>query len=132
MKKRVINPWTWQNKFGFVQANEVTGAQRMLFCAGQISVDDDGNLLHPGDMVKQIDQILKNLETLFMQSEVQFSDVVRITYYTTDIPAFTNANLSMLPNRLKELGCKPATSLIGVAALARPDCVIEFEVTAVV
>ncbi len=132
MKKRIINPWTWQDKFGFVQANEITGAQRMLFCAGQISVDDDGNLLHPDDMVKQINQIIKNLETLFEQSDVQLSDIVRITYYTTNIEAFTHANVTVFSNKLKEWGCKPATSLIGVAALARPDCVVELEVTAMV
>ncbi len=30
MERRVINPWKWQDNFGFVQANEVTGAQRTL------------------------------------------------------------------------------------------------------
>lgn len=130
MTKTVINPWTWQNRFGFVQANEVTGAQRMLFCAGQISVDDNGNLLHPNDMEKQIIKIADNMETLFAQSNVQLSDIVKITYYTTDINAFTKANLAVLVKRLKKWGCKPATSLIGVAALARPGCVVELEATA--
>ncbi len=130
MKKRAINPWTWQDRFGFVQANEVTGAQRMLFCAGQISVDDDGNLLHPGEMEKQMKQIVKNLETLFKQADVKMSDIVRITYYTTDIEAFTEANISMLSKQMKKWNIKAATSLIGVAALARPGCVVELEVTA--
>ena len=38
MERRVINPWTWQDQFGFVQANEVTGAQKILVCSGQTSV----------------------------------------------------------------------------------------------
>ena len=129
MKKKVINPWTWQDRFGFVQANEVSGAQRMLFCAGQISVDENGELLHPNDMKKQLNQILDNMEVLLEQANFQLSDVVRFTYYTTDISAFTEANLAVLANRLKENNCKPATSLIGVAALARPGCVVEIEAT---
>ncbi len=132
MKRRIINPWTWQDRFEFVQANEVTDGKRMLFFAGQISVDDNGDLLHPGDMVKQMEQILKNLKTLFQQADVKFSDIVRITYFTTDIQAFSDANLSFLSKQMRELKCKPATTLIGVAGLARPDCVVEFEVTAVV
>ena len=40
MDRRVINPWTWQDQFGFVQANEVSNGQRVLFCAGQTSVDE--------------------------------------------------------------------------------------------
>jgi 2-iminobutanoate/2-iminopropanoate deaminase len=35
MERTVINPWTWQDQYGFVQANEVRGAQRVLYCAGQ-------------------------------------------------------------------------------------------------
>ena len=34
MEQRVINPWTWQNELGYVQAQEVNSAQRTLFCAG--------------------------------------------------------------------------------------------------
>ena len=30
MERRVINPWTWQDQFGFVQANEPTGDQKIL------------------------------------------------------------------------------------------------------
>ena len=35
--RRVINPWSWQDQFNFVQANEVRDMQRMLICAGQTS-----------------------------------------------------------------------------------------------
>ncbi|MCP4118645.1 MAG: RidA family protein [Desulfobacteraceae bacterium] len=131
MTKKIINPWSWQDKYGFVQANEITGAQRMLFCAGQVSVDDDGNPLYPGDMEKQINQALDNLETVLRQAEVQLSDIVRLTYYTTDVSAFTGAT-QKLDERLKVAGCKPASTLLGVASLFHPDCVVEIEATAVV
>ncbi len=130
IKKRIINPWTWQDKYGFVQANDVTDVRRMLFCAGQISVDANGNLLHPDDMEKQINQIFANLKLILKQANLKLSDVVRFTYYTTDITAFTN-NSHVLAELLKKEDCKPATSLIGVASLSRPGCVVEFEATLV-
>jgi hypothetical protein len=50
MERRVVNPWSWQDQFGFVQANELQGMQRVLICSGQASVDADGRPLHAGDM----------------------------------------------------------------------------------
>ncbi|MCP4349958.1 MAG: RidA family protein [Desulfobacterales bacterium] len=131
VKKRIINPWTWQDKFGFVQANEVTNGRRMLFTAGIVSVDGDGNLLHGGDMEKQISKIIDNMELLLEQANFKLSDVVRFTYYTTDVQAFKNAAKHVLVVRLKKAGCKPATSLIGVNSLFHPDCVVEIEATVV-
>lgn len=126
MKKRIINPWTWQDRFGFVQANEVSDATRTLYSAGIVSVDANGNLLHPGDMERQIDQVLDNMETLVDAAGFRLSDVVRFTYYTTDVQAFSNAG-HVLGERLAKAACKPATSLIGVASLFHPDCVVEIE-----
>jgi len=48
-RRRITNPWTWQDQFGFVQANTVA-AQRLVFCAGQASIDADGNPVHGGDL----------------------------------------------------------------------------------
>ncbi len=130
MKKRIINPWTWQDKFGFVQANEIADAKRMLFTAGIVSVDGEGNLLHEGDMEKQIHQIIDNLESILEQANFELSDVVRFTYYTTDVQAFGKA-AHILIDQLAKAGCKPATSLIGVNSLFHPDCVVEIEATVV-
>jgi len=130
-KKRIINPCTWQNNRGFVQANELTGARRILFTAGQVSVDAEGNLLYPGDMEKQIHKTIDNLEAILKQAGFKLSDIVKMTYYTTDVKAFTKVNIEKQPlmNRLSKAGCKPATSLIGVNELFHPDCVVEIEAT---
>ena len=132
MKRKIVNPWTWQDKFGFVQANDVSDVQRMIFCAGIVSVDEDGNLLHPNDMEKQMEQVLDNIETRLKEAGTNLSHVVKFTYYTTDVAAFGNAAATVLANRLTKGNCKPATSLIGVASLFHPDCVVEIEATAIV
>ena len=44
MERQIINPWRWQDAYGFVQANEVSDAQRVLYCAGQVSVDAEETL----------------------------------------------------------------------------------------
>jgi enamine deaminase RidA (YjgF/YER057c/UK114 family) len=130
MTKKIINPWTWQDKFGFVQANEITNAQRMLFSAGIVSVDENGNLLHAGNMEKQINQIIDNLETILQQADFRLSDIVKLTYYTTDVTASSKA-AQVLISRLEKGGCKPATTLLRITSLFHPDCLVEIEATVI-
>ena len=89
--RRVINPWSWQDQFNFVQANEVSNVQRQLILAGQTSIDEEGNAVHAGDMRAQINQSLTNIETVLENAGFELSDVVRLNYYTTDVEGFFEA-----------------------------------------
>jgi enamine deaminase RidA (YjgF/YER057c/UK114 family) len=129
MEREIVNPWQWQDKFGFVQANALTGAERVVLCAGQTSSDADGNPVHAGDMRAQLRQALDNLETVLAQAGLGLGDVVRLNYYTTDIQAFFGAS-DVLAERFQAAGCRPASTLLGVAALAFPEFMIEIEATA--
>ncbi len=131
MERRAINPWTWQDAFGFVQANEVSAAKRILLCAGQTSVDANGAPQHTGDMAAQMQQAIDNLETVLRQAGLQLSDVVRLNYYTTDVDGFVEAAPTGL-RRLAEAGCRPASTLLGVARLFHPAILVEIEATAMV
>jgi 2-iminobutanoate/2-iminopropanoate deaminase len=130
MQKRLINPWTWQDQFGFVQGIEVTGPQRYLVCAGQTSVDDDGTPVNMGDMSAQINKAFDNLETVLKQAGFGLSDVVRLNYYTTDVDGFLAA-AGEAGQRLADSGCRTASTLLGVARLAFPELLVELEATAV-
>ena len=130
-KMKAVNPWTWQDKVGFSQAVEVQGAERVLYCAGQTSVDANGNPMHARDMVKQMNQALDNLETVLKQANLKLANVVRLNYYTTDMAAFRNAAERALGIRLAAAGCKPASTLLGVKDLFHPDIMIEIEATAI-
>ena len=130
MERRIINPWRWQDRFGFVHANEVTGAERTIFCAGQTS-NEDGRLAHPGDMRAQFGKAMDNLETVLGEAGAGLSDVVRLTYYTTDVDRFVGI-YDTVADRLAEARCRPATTLLGVARLISPEILEEIEATAVV
>ena len=129
MERRAINPWRWQDDFDFSHAIEVRGAQRVVYCAGQTSADAEGKPLHPGDMVAQFHQALDNVEAVLREAGLGLADVVRLNYYVTDIPAFLEA-VPKVGVRLKEAGCKPASTLLGIVRLAEPEWVIEIEATA--
>lgn len=130
MERRIINPWTWQNEFGYVQANEVSGAQRTLYCSGQGANDATGAAVLAGDMRGQIGLALDNLEAVLSAAGFSFADIVRLNIFVTDVDQFF-ANYDAFIGRLAEAGCRHTGSLIGVARLAFPEMMIEVEATAV-
>jgi enamine deaminase RidA (YjgF/YER057c/UK114 family) len=130
MEQRSVNPWKWQDALGFSQAIEVHAGERVLYCAGQFSVDADGKPVHAGDMAAQIRQSLDNLEVVLKEAGYDWSNVVRLNCYTTEVDLLLN-NFGEIISRLAEAGCQPSSTLLGVARLAFPELMIEIEATAV-
>ena len=128
--RRPVNPWQWQDAYGFSQAVEVLGASRQLLCAGQTSVAADGSVLHPGDMAAQLRQALDNLAQVLAAADMDFKHIVRLNYYTTDVAAYLQV-AAIAEERFASGACRPAGTLLGVAALFHPDILIELEATAV-
>ena len=124
-----INPWKWQDQYGFSQAIEVRSASRLLFCAGQIAVDADGKVRCPGDMRGQIEAAMNNVEAVLAAAGLSLAQVVRLNYYTTDVDGLV-AHYDVIKARLTAAGCQPASTLLGVKRLAYPELLIEIEATA--
>jgi enamine deaminase RidA (YjgF/YER057c/UK114 family) len=128
--QRKVNPWTWQDQFGFSQAIEVSGAERVLYCAGQTSTDEQGNTV-AGDMGAQAAKALDNLETVLDEAGLSLANVVRLNYYVTDMDRFFEEAVQVVGERLGRAGIQPSSTLLGVTRLAFPDLLIELEATAV-
>jgi enamine deaminase RidA (YjgF/YER057c/UK114 family) len=130
MDKKIINPWKWQDEFGFSQAVEISGHSRVVRCAGQTSLNADGEPQHDGDMRAQIGLALDNLETVLKGTGMSLENVARINIYTTDVDLFLQS-YDVAGERLAKASCKPAMTLLGVARLAFPPLLVEIEATAV-
>ena len=129
MERRAVNPWTWQEQYGFEQAVEVKGAERVLYCAGQTSTDADGHPI-PGDMAAQIAKALDNLEEVLALAGMTLASVVRLNYYVTSIDEFFGA-VQRHGQRLAAAGCHASGTLLQVSGLAFPEYRVEVEATAV-
>ena len=129
MERRIINPWSWQDKYGFVQGNEISGAARTLVCSGQTAIDADGNAIHSGDIAAQLKIALDNLEEVLHKADFSLSDVVRMIIYTTDVDKLISVYESMAA-RLAKAKCQTTQTLVGVTRLAFPDLMVEIEATA--
>ncbi len=129
MKRTTINPWSWSLNLGYNQAEILEGANRLLVCAGQTSVDADGNPQHAGDMRSQISLALDNLEAVLNAASMDFTNISRLDIYATDVEALMK-NMDVLGTRLGSVGAAPPQSVLGVTRLAISPLMFEITATA--
>ncbi|EWC59880.1 Bona fide RidA/YjgF/TdcF/RutC subgroup [Actinokineospora spheciospongiae] len=115
------------------QVSVATGS-KLVFTAGQIARDADGNKVGEGDFAAQVEQCYLNVDTALAAAGATFDDVVKLTVYLVDwtpdkMPLFAAG----VARAAEKLGVTPAAPLtgVGVAALAEPDVLVEVEATAV-
>lgn len=95
----------------------------LLFISGVAPVDADGKVVSD-DVAAQTRQIFVNMETILEAAGAAFSDVLKVTVYLTDVSDRTRIN----PVRQEYFGAsRPASTLIGVKALAIPGMKVEIE-----
>ena len=128
MDKRQINPWTWQDVAGFSQAWRVDGADAIAFISGQAPISAEGQLVGEGDFETQVRQVFENLQTVLEEAGLGFDAIVKVTVYLTDM-----SRLRDYTRIMGEFftGHRPASTAVGVTALARPDMMVEVEAIAV-
>jgi 2-iminobutanoate/2-iminopropanoate deaminase len=103
-------------------------AARTIYISGQLSRDESGAIVGAGNMVKQIEQVGRNLEKCLHSAGATLADLVRTTTYVTDIDLFFR-----YPEvRAQIFGPSLAASTtVEVQRLSHPDFLIEIEGIAV-
>ena len=102
----------------------------MVFLRGQVAQDlDSRESLHVGDAEKQTEKTMQNIALLLKEAGSCMNHVCRIVVYLTDI-RYREAVYQEMGKWLK--GVHPCSTGIVVSALARPEWVVEIEVTAVI
>ena len=83
MAKIAVNPPSLTKPAGFSHGFEVRGG-RILFLAGQVAFDKDGNVIGKGDIVAQFRQVCENLKAVVEAQGGTLQDVVKLTIYVLD------------------------------------------------
>jgi 2-iminobutanoate/2-iminopropanoate deaminase len=125
---RYINPPGLATPTGYTHV-VVAADRRTVYVAGQVALDSTGKLVGAGDFRAQAEQVFANLRRALASVGASFADVVKSTTFITDakqVPALRQVRTRYLdPKHL------PASTLLVVSALARPELLIEIEVVAV-
>jgi enamine deaminase RidA (YjgF/YER057c/UK114 family) len=110
----------------------VAAGKRTIYTAGQVSIDERGMLVGAGDLALQTTQAMRNVGLVLAVAGASYSDIVKITTYVVN---YQPANRAIIGNARAAFfanGKPPASTLIGVAALALPEWLVEIEAIAVV
>ena len=110
------------------QGVKVTGAQTLLFIAGQVAFDERGGPAHGRDFPAQAREVFRALKEQLEAGGATLRDVVKLTTYLTDI------RYREVLNAIREefFGPKlPAHTQVAIAALGRPEWLIEVDAIAV-
>jgi enamine deaminase RidA (YjgF/YER057c/UK114 family) len=109
------------------QAVKVTGAQTLLFVSGQVAFDELGGPAHGRDFAAQAREVFRSLQAQVEAGGATLRDVVQLTTYLTDI----RYREQLVPIREEYFGRKlPAHTQVAIAALGRPEWLIEVDAIA--
>lgn len=124
-----INPPTIAPATGYTHVAVVTSG-RLVFIAGQVSIAPDGTFVGEDDPQAQAEQVFRNLQSALEAAGGDFSHVVKLTFYFTDVghlPIYREVR-----DRFINIAQPPASTAVEVRSLFRPECLIEVEAVAAI
>ena len=104
-----------------------TEAGPLLFVAGQVALDRDGQLVGEGDIRAQATQVLENIKAIVEANGATMADLVQVVVYVRDIDAFTTVS-DIREQYFPADG--PSSAIVEVSALAWPEFLIEISAVA--
>ena len=110
----------------YAQVTKVTGAQTILFIAGQVAYDDTGGPDHRRDFAAHARAVFRSPQAHVEAGGGTLANTVKITTFLTDI----QYREELVPIREEFFGKKtPAATQVAVSALGRPEWLIESRVS---
>ena len=109
----------------------VSKGSKIVFIAGQVAEDSNGKLVGAGDMVAQSRQVFANIGRCLEAAGARPDRVTKLTIFVANykrdyLPMIEEGRVSLFGDH------KPADTLVGVAALSRPDYMLEVDAVAVI
>jgi enamine deaminase RidA (YjgF/YER057c/UK114 family) len=126
-----LNPSSMPGTRGYTHVVESARPGRTVYISGQLGMTPDGKFAGaPGDFRAQATQAFENLKAALASVGADFSHVVKITNYFTDIghlPLFFEVR-----DKFVNTKAPPASTAVQIVKLARPDALFEIEAIAVI
>jgi enamine deaminase RidA (YjgF/YER057c/UK114 family) len=129
MPTQFINPDSLCPTFGWTHVVK-TGPGTTIHVSGQTGIDAAGNVVGPGDLRRQTEQTFENLRLALAAAGATFQNVVNSRLYVVNFKTEYLPIIREVRNRYFNQANPPASTLVGVTALAKPEWLIEIEATA--
>lgn len=112
--------------FDLFQYSPAVTANGLAFIAGQVGLRADGSI--PEDPKEQIDVAFKRIDAVLRHLGLDFTDIVELVSYHVDVGSQLAAFREVKERYIRS--DFPAWTILGVAALARPELIVEIKVVA--
>ncbi len=116
----------WEEEYGYSQAVMVGDT---IYLSGQVSHDDEGNVLGEGDMEVQMRATYANVEKVLAQYGASMENVVDEMLFVTDMDAAFGARVKL---KQEVFSGSPvlASTIVQIQRLAFPQLMIEIRCVA--
>lgn len=101
----------------------------LIFLAGQVAVDRDGNLVGKGDVRAQTEQVFANVQAILEAAGSGLDKVGKVTVFTTKLE-YRPIIHEIRSQKFEAAGHLPASTLAVVTSLADPEWLVEIEAVA--
>jgi enamine deaminase RidA (YjgF/YER057c/UK114 family) len=130
---KLTNPPAIHKPSGYSHVAEVTQG-KLVFIAGQVALDADGNLVGKDDFAAQARQVFANLKAALESAGASFHNVIKLNYYCADNvdPAVHLPMIREVRDGLVNIAAPPVSTFVVIRRLVRPEWLIEVEAVAVV
>jgi enamine deaminase RidA (YjgF/YER057c/UK114 family) len=126
------NPTQLHKPTGYSHIVEITGG-KMIYIAGQVALDVQGNIVGKDDYRAQSQQVFRNLKTALEAAGAGFSNVIKLNYYVVDsVDASEVFAVREVRDLYVDTANPPISTLLLIRRLFRPEFLIEIEAVAVV
>jgi enamine deaminase RidA (YjgF/YER057c/UK114 family) len=126
-----LKPQGLLNVPSFSQVTTARGG-KLVFVSGQVSWDEKGKVVHPGDLEAQTHKTYQNLKLALAAAGATFDDVVKFTVFVKDLDTDKWRLISKVRSQYLSKERPGASTMIGVTGLVYPELLIEVEAFAVV
>jgi enamine deaminase RidA (YjgF/YER057c/UK114 family) len=129
VRHQIVQPPTWRRPRGY--SNGMVARGRQVFISGQIGWDAEERFVSER-LADQVRQSLANVLTVLQEAGGKPEDIVRLTWYVTDVAAY-RAELSEIGAAYRGVMGKhfPTMSVVQVVSLVEAQAKVEIEATAV-
>ena len=134
MKLEILEPRGVAKPQGMYNHAISVSSGKLLFVSGQVSIDENGQLVGLNDFSAQLEQVYQNLGHILESANTGFDNVVKFTSYMTrseDMNAYyekrSEIYAGIYPN-----GRYPTNTLVVIDRLAREEWLVEIEAIAAI
>lgn len=132
MEKKHLNSPALPKPRGYSHVVAVNDWGPMIFVSGQVATDAQGTIVGPGDLKIQLRQVIANLKAALETAGATLADIIKTTTYIVDYKESDATALREARAELFPTGEPPASTLLGVCALAVEGLMVEMEAIAIV